>query len=741
MTGLAVRLLRPNYGTTSFDPTIVTVPLVLIVVVLVTGTTYNNRGEAFKTTDATGVVTRTHYDDMGRPVRVIQNFQEEVSAGADANITSVTTYTPDGGVATMTAVNPITGDQTTTFVYGTTLSSNDIARSDLMVAVVYPNATDGTDQVTYQYNRQSQRQQMQDQNGSVHKYSFDGLGRTTSDQVTTLGSGVNNSVLRIDTAYEIRGMVSQVTSYSDVAGTTAVNQVVLTYDQFEDLITDAQNHAGSGGSPPPVNYGYANGTANTTRRTSMTYPNGRVLNIDYATGTEDDTLSRVTDLAIVGDSTVTVQYQYYGLNSFATVTYPMPSSVNVQSLLASGSTYSGLDQFGRIINLPWTKSSPGDLAQLAYGYDQNSNRTYRQDVKAGTANEQDEIYAYDRIQRLDSFRRGALTTGSGTYRLTSLTFAQNWSLDPTGNWSEFSQFDQSLATNGLDQQRTHNTFNQITAVTETAGPLWVTPTYDRNGNTTTLPSPADPTVAYLATYDAWNRLAGVTTAGATPVVAYSYDGLNRRIVVESYSSGTLTETRDLYYSDQWQVLEERVEPNTTAERQYIWGMRYVDDCVLRDRDTTGGGTLNERLYALQDANWNIAAICDNTGTVQERYGYSPYGVVTFYDPSWTVRSSSAYVWAYLFQTGRLESLAGLYNFRYRDDSPLLGRWIQTDPIGLEGGDTNLYGYVAKNPANAVDPLGLGSCAMAANQIPEAGGPSNGKICCCCVESFSPASAP
>ena len=529
--GVGRSIAVANYGTTSFDPTVVTVPPTSSAVVLVTLAAYNQRDEMSETTDPTGVVTRTHYDDLGRPVRVIQNYQEEASAGADANITTETTYAPDGGVATLTAVNPITGDQTTTFLYGTTLAGNGVARSDLLVALVYPNSADGTDQVTYQYNRQSQRQQMQDQNGNVHQYVFDGLGRVTSDQVTTLGTGVNNSVLRIDTAYEIRGMVSQVTSYSDVAGTTAVNQVTLIYNQFEQLITDAQNHAGSGGSPPAVNYGYANGTANTVRRTSITYPNGRVLNIDYAPG-EDDSLSRVTDLAIVGETTVTVQYTYYGMNSFASVMYPMPSSVNVQSVLASGSSYTGLDQFGRIVNLPWTKTSPGDLAQLAYGYDQNSNRTYRQDLKAGTSKQQDEIYAYDRLQRLDSFRRGALTTGSGTYRLTSLVFGQDWDLDPTGNWSDFSQFDQSSATNGLDQQRTHNTFNQITAVAETVGALWVTPTYDRNGNTTTLPSPADPTVAYLATYDAWNRLAGVTTASSVPVVAYAYDGLNRRIVQE-----------------------------------------------------------------------------------------------------------------------------------------------------------------------------------------------------------------
>ena len=266
-----------------------------------------------------------------------------------------------------------------------------------------------------------------------------------------------------------------------------------------------------------------------------------------------------------------------------------------------------------------------------------TGRTWRR----GTANEQDQIYAYDELQRLVTFRQGRSTSRGSAYQLTNLVFAQNWSLDPTGNWSEFSQFDASNTSNGLDQKRTSNNFNEITAITQTVGTQWATPAYDRNGNTTTFPDPDNLAVGYLASYDAWNRLVGVTS-GATPVVAYAYDGLNRRVVLESYnSSGTLTETRDLYYSDQWQVLEEDVA--ATPESQYVWGIRYVDDCVLRDRDTTGGGSFNERLYALQDANWNIVAVCDNTGTVQERYAYTPYGVVSYYDASWDVLSSSAMI--------------------------------------------------------------------------------------------------
>lgn len=45
-------------------------------------------------------------------------------------------------------------------------------------------------------------------------------------------------------------------------------------------------------------------------------------------------------------------------------------------------------------------------------------------------------------------------------------------------------------------------------------------------------------------------------------------------------------------------------------------------------------------------------------------------------------------------------------FGARNYDPALGRFLTADPIGLNGGDTNLYMYVKNNPVNYYDPSGL-----------------------------------
>ena len=74
-----------------------------------------------------------------------------------------------------------------------------------------------------------------------------------------------------------------------------------------------------------------------------------------------------------------------------------------------------------------------------------------------------------------------------------------------------------------------------------------------------------------------------------------------------------------------------------------------------------------------------------------------------------------------------------YNYR-RDYSPLLGRYMQSDPLGLYDGP-NTYVYVKNNPLFSADPKGLASISLGGNapsKGPFGGGGEVGitEITCC-----------
>src|SRR5690606_3980726 len=102
----------------------------------------------------------------------------------------------------------------------------------------------------------------------------------------------------------------------------------------------------------------------------------------------------------------------------------------------------------------------------------------------------DWLYSYDGLHRLKEGERGALNgTQTG---ITNPQFAQCWTLDETGNWQNFRQDDDGTGSWTLNQQRTANPVNEITAIHETTGRAWATPEYDKNGNMTVIPRPDSP---------------------------------------------------------------------------------------------------------------------------------------------------------------------------------------------------------------------------------------------------------
>ena len=210
------------------------------------------------------------------------------------------------------------------------------------------------------------------------------------------------------------------------------------------------------------------------------------------------------------------------------------------------------------------------------------------------------------------------------------------------------------------------------------------------------------------TVDAWNRLVSLVDGGDSSLIQQNqYDGRGFRIVTQSYTDGTLSETRHAYFTDQWQIVEERLgttPDSADPERQFVWGVRYIDDLILRDR-STGGSPLNERLYALQDANWNVTAVSNIVDTIPERYEYDPYGNLTVLSGAFEPRTTSAFNWETTYCGYKWDQSTGLFSIRHRVYHPRLGNWITRDPIGYAGG-LSLYLYSSNSPLQYTDPEGL-----------------------------------
>src|SRR5437867_4037754 len=155
----------------------------------------------------------------------------------------------------------------------------------------------------------------------------------------------------------------------------------------------------------------------------------------------------------------------------------------------AGDQYIGLDRFGRVCDQRWIKTSTGTaLERIQYGFDQTNNRTFRNNLVAGTL--QDEFYSYDNLNQLLTLQRGTLNAGRTGISGTP-TREEDFTFDPTGNWHGTSTgyLTKTSGTTDLDQNRSHNKANEITGITTNSGPAWAAPVQDLVGNLTTIPQP------------------------------------------------------------------------------------------------------------------------------------------------------------------------------------------------------------------------------------------------------------
>jgi RHS repeat-associated protein len=96
---------------------------------------------------------------------------------------------------------------------------------------------------------------------------------------------------------------------------------------------------------------------------------------------------------------------------------------------------------------------------------------------------------------------------------------------------------------------------------------------------------------------------------------------------------------------------------------------------------------------------SLRVVTDETGAARKSVEHDSFGnLIADSNPSLEVLLG--------FAGGLGDPDTGLTHFGAREYDPVAGRWISTDPIGLAGGDVNLYGYCLGDPVGLADPAGL-----------------------------------
>ncbi len=326
----------------------------------------------------------------------------------------------------------------------------------------------------------------------------------------------------------------------------------------------------------------------------------------------------------------------------------------------------------------------------------------------------------------EHFQHNGTTTRSGGGSIaTPITLpntdqSRNYTLDGLGNWKTGAFT--PVGGNSTTDQRNHNYVNEITQRTLAGGSAIIFQ-YDgatgaSNGNLKN-----DGTLIY--SYDALNRPIQINRVSDGLIIAtYLYDATNRRVrktISNDGLKGNIPNGATDYIYLGRHVMEERNSVDAPI-RQYVWGT-YIDECIqLTTMVVLGPQSLPAgTYYLLQDLLYRAVALTNSSGSLVEAYDTDAYGnTLIFAAPGtggvWFTDDDVQSTYGaneIIFCGYRYDPESALYYVRTRTYSPVLGRWLQRDPIGYVAGE-NLYEYVGGMAVNSADATGL-SPALAAGR--------------------------
>jgi RHS repeat-associated protein len=489
-----------------------------------------------------------------------------------------------------------------------------------------------------------------DSRGVLATHTYDVLSRLVSSVFTQSGQTTLTHGWTYDqTGAGFANGIGRLTSTAYPAGS---NQ--FAYDAQGRVVTDTQRvNAATGANAAQVSkaVGYTYDSAG--RVTGIVYPSGRKLTLSVADG-------EVTGMALAKDtSSAAVNL----ITNIKWSPFGGPASWQWQMATGTKSHWISYDTSGRMIRYP--------LGGL-----------YR-DLRYDAANR---IASYTHVLASDGTAQSSYNQTFGydeLSRLTNISFGtSSWTLgyDANGNRT-------NVTLNGVSSAyTTAANSNRLNSITNPARSF----TYDAAGNTK-----QDSGKAFTATYDLTGRMTSLVKGGVT--TTYAYDNAGRR--VRKFSSSGAASTVIFVYGLDGQLLGEYNSAGT-ALREYLWlGTKPI---AMFTPDPANAANPPLVYYIHTDHLDTPRIVSDKNDKRRWRWLAEPFGTSA---PETNPDALGVFTQNLRFPGQYADSESGLFYNRNRDYDVSVGRYAQSDPIGLVGG-INTYAYVSDNPLSGIDPSGL-----------------------------------
>ena len=355
------------------------------------------------------------------------------------------------------------------------------------------------------------------------------------------------------------------------------------------------------------------------------------------------------------------------------VTYGFNGNHQITSLAVNGTTVlSGVtyEPFGGVNGWTW-----GDGSTTSRAF--NGDGLVSQIVTAGVTLG----YSYDNGNRIGGITDSSNSAVSWTYgydlldRLTSATtstITDGWTYDPNGN--QLTQTGSTPITFSLNPAN-----NQLST---TSGSLIRSYSYDAAGHTESYG-----TQAFI--YNNRGRLEA-TSASSTN---YLYNVLGQ-IIEKSGALGTT-----IFMQDEPGHLIGEYDGSGNLVEETVW----LGDIPVATLQPNGSGGVN--IYYVHTDHLNSARKVAQPGSGQLvwRWDADPFGTAA---PNQNPAGLGTFAYNLRFPGQYYMTETGLNQNVSRDYDPLVARYVESDPIGLNGGSYSTYIYVGDTPLLASDPTGL-----------------------------------